>query len=115
MEKLISDLLAIGGPSLLLKLMMDATGHRGAARLTTALSALGPGGMVGGLLVLAISGLATREFSETMISAAYCRVVQQLLADGESPEDVLEKIQGYPVSTTLKKRLENEVLANIGA
>lgn len=114
MEKLISDLLAIGGPSLLLKLMMDATGHRGAARLTTALSALGPGGMVGGLLVLAISGLATRELSETIISAAYSRVVKQLIADGESPEDVLEKIQRYPVSPELKKRLENEALTSVG-
>ena len=109
MDLLISALAAEGIPMWVLRIAMNATGLRGGARLTTALSALGPGGMIGGLVTLLIIQAASAFLTEAAIDRIYARVVKQLIRDGYSAQEILETIDGYPVSGFLKSRLKQQV------
>ena len=48
MDKLVSKIAALGIPGLVLVTAIGATGLAGGAAITTALAALGPGGILGG-------------------------------------------------------------------
>lgn len=109
MDLLISALAAEGIPMWVLNLAMKATGLHGAARLTTALSALGPGGMIGGLVTLLLIQAVSAFLTEAAIDRIYARVVKQLIHDGYSAREILETIDGYPVSAYLKARLKRQV------
>ena len=49
MDKIVSKVAALGVPGLVLVIAINATGLAGGAAITTALAALGPGGMKGGI------------------------------------------------------------------
>lgn len=49
MEKIASRLAGFGVPALVLMVAIQASGYVGAAAITVALSALGPGGILGGI------------------------------------------------------------------
>ena len=57
MDKLVSKVAALGVPGLVLVVAIGATGFAGGAAITTALAALGPGGMIGGIATLGGLGL----------------------------------------------------------
>ena len=101
MEKLISKLAALGVPGLVLLIAVSTSGYVGAAAIVAALSALGPGGIVGGIATLALIGVITHGISSAL--------VKELLKKGESKETILEKIEKYPISKSLKSRLREEV------
>jgi len=54
MDKLVSKIAALGIPGLVLVTAIGATGLAGGAAITTALAALGPGGILGGIATLGI-------------------------------------------------------------
>ena len=84
---------------------ISTTGLYGAAAITTALAALGPFGMVGGIATLGVIGLATEAISELGFSAVFFGIVKQLYKQGESKQSIQKKIQTYPISTSLKLKL----------
>ena len=55
----------------------------GGAAITTALAALGPFGILGGIATLGVVGLATEAISEFGFSAVFSGVVKQLYKQGE--------------------------------
>ena len=57
MEKIVSKIAALGVPGLILITAIGATGLAGGAAITTALAAIGPGGMIGGIVTLGVIGL----------------------------------------------------------
>lgn len=57
MEEIVRKLAGIGLPVVLLLITMASTGLAGAAAITTALAMLAPGGMVGGIALLGITGM----------------------------------------------------------
>ena len=109
MEKIISRLAGFGVPSLILITAISATGLAGAAALTTALAALGPGGMLGGIATLGVIGLVSEALTEYGFSALLSSVVRELIRRGESIESIRRKIRRYPVSKALKGRLYLEL------
>ncbi len=109
MEKLISKLAAMGIPGLVLLIAVSSTGLAGGAALTAALAALGPGGMIGGIACLGVIGLLSHGLTEWGFDAIFSGVVKQLYKQGETKESILQKIEKYPVSKSLKRKLREDL------
>ncbi len=113
MEKIVSKVAALGIPGLVLLIAVSASGYAGAAAIIAALAALGPGGIIGGIIggiaTLGVIGLITHGITEYGVEAIFCAVVQELVKKGESKETILAKIDAYPISKSLKSRLREEV------
>lgn len=109
MEKIISKVAALGVPGLILVVAMAATGLTGAAALTAALAALGPGGMIGGIVLLGVAGLVAQGLTEFGFDAIFTGVVKELYKKGETKESLMAKINDYPVSKSLKRKLKEEL------
>lgn len=115
MDIIISALAAEGVPAWILRMAMKATGLHGGARVTTALSALGPGGMIGGMVSLLAIQAVTFVLTEAVIERIYIRVVRQLCKEGYPSEDIMRTINAYPISGSLKERLKREVTVQLVA
>ena len=111
MEKLVSKLAALGVPGLVLLIAVSTSGLAGGAAVVAALAALGPGGMIGGIVTLGVIGLIVHGLAEYGVEALSCAVIRELLKKGETKESILEKISKYPISKSLKRRLKEEVMA----
>lgn len=105
LEELAAKLAGFGVPSLMFTAAVEATGFAGAAAVTAALSALGPGGMIGGLAFLGVSGLLAESITKYGANAIYIAVIKQLYKNGETKESIKKKIYSYPVSKGLKLKL----------
>lgn len=110
LDKVASMVAGVGAPGLILVLAVGATGFVGAAAITAALSALGPGGMVGGVLTLCVSGVLASAVAEYGLDAIFRAVVRELLKGGETVESILSKVDGYPLSTQQKAVLREMLL-----
>ena len=109
MDKIVSKVAALGVPGLILIVAMAATGFSGAAALTAALAALGPGGMIGGVVLLGVAGLLAQGLTEFGFDAIFSAVVKELYRKGETKQSILKKIEEYPVSKSLKRKLKEEL------
>ena len=109
MDKIVSKLAALGVPGLILMITISATGLAGGAAITTALAALGPGGIIGGIATLGVIGLISEGISEFGFSAIFSGVVKQLYRQGETKDSIRKKIQKYPLSKALKRKLNEEL------
>ena len=109
MEKIISKIAGLGVPGLILLVAINATGLAGAAAVTTALAAIGPGGMVGGVAFLVASGVILDGLAEWGFDALFSGVIRQLYVNGETKESIKQKISKYPLTKKLKAKLSYEV------
>lgn len=109
MDKLISKLTALGVPALILVLVMSSTGLSGAAAITAGLAALGPFGMLGGIASLGVLLLLSQGISEYGVEAIFSALVKSLYNKGETKESILEEIDKYPVSKSLKRKLKENL------
>ncbi len=105
MDVMIKKIAALGVPGLILTVAIELTGLAGAAALTTALAALGPGGMIGGIMTLCIIGCIADAIAEFGFDAIAEGVVRELYARGESAESLRYVVSRYPVSRKLKNHL----------
>lgn len=109
MDKLVSKIAALGIPGLVLMTAIGATGLAGGATITTALAALGPGGIIGGIATLGIVGLISEGIAQYGVDAIFSAVVKELYRKGETKEHILQKIERYPISKDLKRKLKEYV------
>lgn len=109
MDKIISKVAALGVPGLVLVIAIGATGLAGGAAITTALAALGPGGIIGGIATLGVIGLLSEGVAQYGVDAIFSSVVKELYKRGESKASIHDKIKRYPISKDLKRKL-NESL-----
>lgn len=105
MDKIVSKVAALGVPGLVLVVAIGATGFAGGAAITTALAALGPGGMIGGIATLGVIGLISEGIAKFGMDAVFSSVVKELYRRGETKESIKDKINRYPVSKDLKRKL----------
>lgn len=96
MDKIVSKIAALGVPGLVLTVAIGATGLAGGAAITTALAAIGPGGMIGGLVTLGVIGLISEGISKYGVDAIFSAVVKELYQRGETKEQLKQKIKRYP-------------------
>jgi hypothetical protein len=109
MEKLVSKLAALGVPGLVLLVAVSTSGLAGGAAIVAALSALGPGGIIGGIVTLGLIGLVAHDLTEYGVEKISCALIKELLKKGETKESILEKIAKYPISKSLKRHLKEVV------
>lgn len=109
MEKIISKVAALGVPGLVLLIAMGATGLAGGAAITTALAALGPFGILGGIATLGLISLVSQGITEYGFEAIFCGVIKELYKRGETKEGILSKVNRYPISKSLKRKLVEEI------
>lgn len=109
MDKLVSKIAALGVPGLVLVTAIGATGLAGGAAITTALAALGPGGMLGGIVTLGIIGLVSEVIAQYGVDAIFSAVVKELYRKGETKEEILQKVNRYPISKDLKRKLKEHI------
>lgn len=105
LDQVVSKVAGLGVPGLMLVTAIGATGLTGAAAITAALAALGPGGMVGGIITLCTSGIIMTAVSEYGAEKILKGVIRQLYRRGETKESLKAKIRRYPVSRSLKLKL----------
>ena len=86
-----------------------ASGLVGAAAITTALSIIGPGGMLVGIGILIFSGPIIEVVTQGGFNLLFSRIVKELYNNGETKETILEKIDSYKVSTSLKLELKEKL------
>ncbi len=109
MDKIISKIAALGVPGLILITAIGASGLAGGAAITTALAALGPGGIIGGIVTLGIVGLSSEAITEFGFDVVFNAVVKELYKRGETKDSIHKKIEKYPVSNGLKRKLRESL------
>ena len=107
LDRLVSVLVGMGVPGLILLVAMAATGWAGAAAITAALSTLGPGGMVGGVCVLVASGLISAGLAKFGFRKVFEATVRGILEKGMSKQEILNKVERYPITKDLKLRIKD--------
>lgn len=111
MDKIVSRLAGFGVPSLVLIIAINATGYAGGAAIVTALAALGPGGILGGIATLGIIGLIVQALAEFGLDELFSTVVAELIKQGESRDSLVAKINHYSISKSLKRKLREQIMA----
>lgn len=109
LDVIVSQIAGVGVPSLILVLIIGTTGYTGAAAITAALTILGPGGMIGGVITLLVSGTIFNAVTKYGVDSVFNGIVKELLKKGETKETIIEKINNYPLSKSQKLKLKDRV------
>ena len=109
MDQIIKKVAGLGVPGLVFLVAIELTGLAGAAALTAALAALGPGGIIGGVMTLCVLGLIADGIAEYGFDAIAKGVIRELYCKGESKESIKAKISKYPISSKLKSNLYDTI------
>ena len=112
MDKIVSRIVALGVPGLVLFVALSATSYAGAAAITTALAAIGPFGILGGIASLGIIALFSLAITEYGFQDIYVQVIKELIKKGETKESILAKIDSYKISKNLKLELKDSLREN---
>lgn len=111
MDKIAEKIAALGVPSLVLIAAINATGLTGAAAITTALAAIGPFGIVGGIATLGVAGIISESIVNYGSMKVYKAVINELYSKrGETKESIMMKIEKYPISKELKRELAETLI-----
>lgn len=108
MDEFVRKAAGIGLPAIVLIITMATTGLTGAAAITAALAMLGPGGMIGGIVLLGIIGLAADMLSKFGLEALLIAIYRQRLQNGETRNNICQEINWLPISGDLRRRLREE-------
>lgn len=109
MDAIVSKIVGLGVPGLILITAMGATGLSGGAAITTALFALGPGGILGGIGTLGVIALISEEITQFGFDKIIESVVIELAKQGETKQSIMDKINKYPISKKLKLKLKDSL------
>ena len=109
MDEIVRKLAGVGFPAVVLLIAMATTGLTGAAAITAALAMLGPGGMIGGIVLLGIIGLASDALAKYGLEAVLTGVYQERLSNGENKLNLCREIDNLPISKELKLILKDSI------
>ena len=113
MDKIFDKIAGAGVPILVVLIMISASGLSGAAAISYVLAMLGgPLGMIGGIAVVSVIGVASTAITKYGFDTVFKGVVKRLYEKGETRESIQKKICKYPISKELKLKL-NDILNNL--
>ncbi len=98
-------LAGLGVPGLVLVFLIAVSPWYGAAAITSALAAIGPFGMLGGIATLLVLTFIASHLAAYGFEKVFQAVLRKLKADGKTKKDILQTINGYPISKELKRKL----------
>ncbi|MGC9455224.1 MAG: hypothetical protein ACP5HU_10220 [Phycisphaerae bacterium] len=106
LDKIVSKIAALGVPGLVLVVAMAASGWAGGAATVTALAVLGgPLGMLGGIALLCVLALISNALTKYGFERVFGATVKKLQKQGMTKQEILEKVDGYPISKDIKLKL----------
>ena len=109
MDEFVCKAAGIGLPAIVLLIMMATTGLAGAAAITAALAMLGPGGMIGGLVLLGIIGLASEMLTKYGLDALLSAIYKERINRGEQRKSLYKEISNLPITGDLKRKLKEVI------
>ncbi|MCI6591517.1 MAG: hypothetical protein MSH65_02430 [Spirochaetia bacterium] len=110
MDELCEKLASLGIPALVFLGAMSATGLSGAAAVTAALAALGPGGMIGGIITLLMLGGVLSVISKYGYSSVMISVSKKIMSkENLTKSEMYEKIDSMWLTKSLKARIKAEI------
>jgi hypothetical protein len=110
MDAFVRKVAAMGLPGVILLAVMATTGLYGAAAITASLSILGgPVGMLGGIAMLGMMGLATEMLAKYGLDTLMVNIYRQRKKDGNSTQSLCQEVQKLPISDDLKRKLREEL------
>ena len=109
MDEIVRKLAGVGLPAVVLLITMAVTGLTGAAAITAALAMLGPGGMIGGIVLLGIIGLASDALAKYGLESVLVEVYKKRLENGELYSTLRKEIDWLPISKELKLVLKDSI------
>ena len=109
-DKVVSSIVGLGVPGLVLLVAMAASGWAGGAAVVTALATLGgPAGMIGGIGLLVVMALISKALARYGFERIFVASVRGLREKGISNDEIIRKVEGYPISKSIKRRLYDEL------
>lgn len=108
-DKLVEFITALGVPGLILVGVIGGTGLVGAAATTAGLAAIGPGGMVAGVITLVAAGVIAEGLSKFTFESIFSAVLKNLYLKGETKESLFAQIDKYKISDDLKRKLIDDI------
>lgn len=108
-DKAAEIIAGLGIPGLVLLVAVSMSGVAGAAAITAGLTILGPGGVLGGVVILLVSTFIGSALAKFGFEELFKRVLDNLKEKGLTDAEILEKIDGYPISKELKRSLRESM------
>ena len=100
----------LGIPGLVLLVAIAVSGPTGGAAIVVALASLGgPLGMLGGIALLGVLVFIAKAVSKFGFEELFKRVLKNLKKQGKSKEEILKKIDSYPISKNLRLSLRDYI------
>lgn len=112
LDKVVSAIAALGVPGLVFVFTIAVCGSAGlfgAAAVSTALCAIGPGGMIGGLISLGVISLLTLGIAQFGIGTILAECIVNFKNRGATKENLIHQIENYPLSSGLRYKLIRRV------
>lgn len=105
MDEVIKKLTGFGIPAIIFLGTVSANSFTGAAAITYALAAIGPGGMVGGVIFLLIAAVASTALADYGVDELLKGVIKLMLENGETKESLKKKVEKWPIAKKTKLKL----------
>ena len=99
-DKIISHLTSIGVPSLILLRLISMSPYFGAAAVTGTLASFG--GIVGGIISFGVIVSLSKIITDKGIEYIFAEVTKRLMKKGLTKQDIIDRINNYPISKKLK-------------
>jgi len=88
---------------------LSTAGLVGAAAITASLALLGPDGMIGGIVLLGVVGVAGEMLTKYGLEAVLVAIYQERKRKGESIKNLLREIIKLLISGDLKRKLRDAI------
>ena len=109
-NEVVEKVAGLGVPGLVLLVAVASTGLSGEAAIVAALATLGgPFGMFAGIGTVVVSGFIAAAISKFGFEEIFKRVLKKLKEQGKTKEDILQKIDRYPIARGLKLKLKDYI------
>ena len=109
-DEVVERIAGLGVPGLVLLVAMSSSGLFGGAAIVKGLATLGgPFGMIGGIGTVVLSGFIAAVISKYGFENIFRRVIQKLREQGVTEEEILRKINRYPIAKELKLKLREYI------
>lgn len=112
LDKVVSAVAALGVPGLVFVFTVAVCGSAGlfgAAAVSTSLCAIGPGGMIGGLISLGVISLLALGITQFGIGVILTECIVIFKNRGTTKEELIHQIENYPLSSGLRHKLIKRV------
>lgn len=109
LDKAAEIIAGLGTPGLVLIIILVASPSVRAPGVAASLAALGPFGMLGGIAMLGVLEFISRKLEEFGVEIFFQTVLAKLIERGETCEEILKKIDEYPISIELKQKLREVI------